>query len=147
MAACGKNKQTVKTTSTAASAVIKDSSIATKSTSVQTFVSQQASSFLGYSDEQIENARVIEALVHSYGTRQQPIERAVHKNPEHTAVFPYTVSVSMDYESITLSFSTDGTMAGTIIVTYQANHDGAITFYKNPNQCPCQPTTIKMWRG
>lgn len=117
LAACGKNKQTVKTTSTAASAVIKDSSIATKSTSVQTSVSQQ------------------------------PIERAVHKNPVHTAVFPYTVSVSMDYESITLSFSTDGTMVGTIIVTYQANHDGAITFYKNPNQCPCQPTTIKMWRG
>lgn len=133
LAACGGNKETTKTTTTTASAVTKDSSTATKSSSTQTSVSQQVSPFSGYSDEQIEYARVTEALVHHYGMSQQPIEITVHKNPRHTAVFPYSGSVSMDFESVTLSFSTDGTMAGTVIVTYRSHQDGSITFYKNPN--------------
>lgn len=91
------------------------------------------SPLVGYSDEQIEYARVIEALLQFYGKADQPIQASATRNAAGAQVLPFNGSQTMAEPSVTLSFSMDGTMASTIIVTYISNHDGSIRFYKIPN--------------
>ncbi|MFK4964844.1 hypothetical protein [Lactococcus garvieae] len=90
-------------------------------------------SFEGYTAEQIEYARVTEAIIHYYKGDYQPVSIDVTKNGENHPVFPFKGSVIIPPETVTLSFSKDNTMAGTTIITYSSNHDGSINFYKNPN--------------
>ncbi|MFK4947286.1 lipoprotein [Lactococcus formosensis subsp. formosensis] len=92
-----------------------------------------SSSFTGYTAEQIEYARVTEAIVHYYKGNYQPVSIEVTKNGQNHQVFPFKGSVVIPQETVTLSFSKDNTMAGTTIVTYSSNHDGSINFYKDPN--------------
>jgi PBP1b-binding outer membrane lipoprotein LpoB len=92
-----------------------------------------SSSFTGYTAEQIEYARVTEAIVHYYKGNYQPVSIEVTKNGQNRQVFPFKGSVVIPQETVTLSFSKDNTMAGTTIVTYSSNHDGSINFYKDPN--------------
>lgn len=87
----------------------------------------------GYSDEQIEYARVTETLLHYYGYNFQPVSITAQKNGKNHPVFPFDGSMVVREESVTLTFSSDNTMAGTTIVTYSSNHNGSINFYKNPN--------------
>lgn len=87
----------------------------------------------GYSDELVEYARVTEALLQYYGINGQPIDVSVTKNATGAQVLPFNGSQTMAEPSVTLSFSMDGTMASTVIVTYMSNHDGSIRFYKIPN--------------
>lgn len=87
----------------------------------------------GYSDEQIEYARVTEAMLQYYGIAGQPSEVSATKNAAGAQVLPFNGSQTLPESSVTLSFSMDGTMASTVIVTYMSNHDGSIRFYKNPN--------------
>ena len=87
----------------------------------------------GYSDEQIEYARVTETLLHYYGYNFQPVSITAQKNGKNHPVFPFDGSMVVREESVTLIFSSDNTMAGTTIVTYSSNHNGSINFYKNPN--------------
>ncbi|MCB5955292.1 MULTISPECIES: LysM peptidoglycan-binding domain-containing protein [unclassified Enterococcus] len=87
----------------------------------------------GYSEEQIEYARVTEALLQYYGITGQPIEVSVTKNAAGAQVLPFNGSQTLTEPSFQLSFSMDGTMASTVIVTYLSNHNGSIRFYKIPN--------------
>ncbi|MGL4696947.1 LysM peptidoglycan-binding domain-containing protein [Enterococcus larvae] len=87
----------------------------------------------GYSDEQIEYARVTESLLQYYGIAGQSIEISATRNAAGAQVLPFNGSQTMTEPSVTLSFSMDGTMASTVIVTYMSNHDGSIRFYKIPN--------------
>ena len=96
-------------------------------------LNSSADSLAGYSDEQIEYARVTEALLQYYNIAGQPIEVAAQRNNSGYQVLPFDGSKILNEPSVTLSFSMDGTMASTIIVTYLSNHDGTIRFYKNPN--------------
>lgn len=89
--------------------------------------------FAGYSDEQIEYARVTEELLQYYGIVGQPIEISVTKNAIGYQVLPFNGSQILEENSVTLSFSMDGSMASTVYVTYISNHDGSIRFYRNPN--------------
>lgn len=92
-----------------------------------------SSSFTGYTAEQIEYARVTEAIVHYYKGNYQPVSIEVTKNGQNHQVLPFKGSVVIPQETVTLSFSKDNTMAGTTIVTYSSNHGGSINFYKDPN--------------
>lgn len=94
---------------------------------------QQNNYFSGYSDEQIEYARVTEALLQYYGITGQPIEVSAIKNAAGYQVLPFNGSQTLNEASVTLAFSMDGTMASTSIITYISNHDGTIRFYRNPN--------------
>ncbi|MGY3778186.1 hypothetical protein [Isobaculum melis] len=98
-----------------------------------TNTAQTENPFPGYSDDQIEYARVVMAVYHSYEITQLPIEISVTKNPAGTQVLPFDGSVVLPEESITISASVDQTMAGTLIFTYISHHDGSISFYKVPN--------------
>lgn len=89
--------------------------------------------FEGYSDEKIEYARVTEELLQYYGIAGQPIEVSATKNARGHQVFPFNGSQILEENSITLSFSMDGTMASTVYATYISNYDGSIRFYRNPN--------------
>ncbi|WP_223804639.1 hypothetical protein [Lactococcus protaetiae] len=89
--------------------------------------------FAGYSTSQIEYARVTETLLAYYHQSFQPVSITVIKNGSNHAVFSYPGSITQPETTVTLSYSSDGTMAGTTIVTYSSNHDGSINFYKNPN--------------
>ena len=87
----------------------------------------------GYSTEQIEYARVTETLLHYYHNTGQPISISVIRNVNNHPIFPFPGSISLPYETVSLLFSTKNTMASTIAVTYRSNHNGSITFYKDPN--------------
>ena len=94
----------------------------------------QTSSLLsGYSDDQIEFARVTEAIVAYYKYTYQPISISVTKNEANHQVLPFDSSIVIPQESVTLSFSSDNTMAGTTTITYTSNHNGSINFYHEPN--------------
>ncbi|MDG4985001.1 hypothetical protein OGZ51_12685 [Lactococcus lactis] len=100
-----------------------------KSQTVQT----SSSSLSGYSTEQIEYARVTEAILKYYNYNYQPVSISVTKNGENHQVFPFSGSVVVPQDTVTLTFSSDNTMSGTTIVTYGSNHNGSINFYKDPN--------------
>lgn len=89
--------------------------------------------FAGYSDEQIEYARVTEEMLNHYNVTGQPVEVTAQRNNIGYQVLPFNGSETLNEMSVTLSFSMDLTMASTIIITYISNHDGTIRFYKNPN--------------
>lgn len=92
-----------------------------------------ASPLSGYSTELIEYARVTETIINYYKYNFQPASINVIKNGLNHQVFPYDGSEVIHQETVTLSFSSDNTMAGTTIITYSSNHDGSINFYRNPN--------------
>ncbi len=87
----------------------------------------------GYSSEQIEYARVTETLLNYYKIQHRPVSIEVTKNGTNHPVFPFSGSVVVPRDTVTLSFSYDNTMAGTSTVTYSSNHNGTINFYKDPN--------------
>lgn len=87
----------------------------------------------GYSTDQIEYARVTEAILKYYNYTYQPVSISVVKNGVNHQVFPFSGAVVVPQDTVTLTFSSDNTMAGTMIVTYSSNHNGSINFYKNPN--------------
>lgn len=87
----------------------------------------------GYSTDQIEYARVTEAILKYYNYTYQPVSISVVKNGVNHQVFPFSGSVVVPQDTVTLTFSSDNTMAGTTIVTYSSNHNGSINFYKDPN--------------
>ncbi|PCR99159.1 hypothetical protein [Lactococcus fujiensis] len=89
--------------------------------------------FSGYSEDQIEYARVTEAIIHYYKGDYQPVSIEVTKNGQNHHVFPYKGSITIPEDTVTLSFSYDNTMAGTTNITYHSNQNGSIKFYKNPN--------------
>lgn len=109
------------------------SSSESNSSQSQTQEQTTTSPLSGYSDEQIEYARVTETLLHYYGYNFQPVSITATKNGINHPVFPFDGSMVVREESVTLTFSSDNTMAGTTIVTYSSNHNGSINFYKNPN--------------
>lgn len=96
-------------------------------------VQKSSSPLSGYSAEQVEYARVTETLLSYYKYDYQPVSISVTKNGANHQVFPFSGSVVVPQDTVTLSFSSDNTMAGTTIVTYSSNHNGSINFYKNPN--------------
>jgi len=102
---------------------------ANKSQTVQT----NSSPLSGYSTEQIEYARVTETILKYYNYTYQPVSISIAKNGVNHQVFPFSGSVVVPQDTVTLTFSSDNTMAGTTIVTYSSNHDGSINFYKDPN--------------
>ena len=109
-----------------------DQTISSSSSSSKT--NPQTSSLLsGYSDDQIEFARVTEAIVAYYKYTYQPISISVTKNEANHQVLPFDSSIVIPQESVTLSFSSDNTMAGTTTITYTSNHNGSINFYHEPN--------------
>lgn len=100
-----------------------------KSQTVQT----SSTPLSGYSTDQIEYARVTEAILKYYNYTYQPVSISVVKNGVNHQVFPFSGSVVVPQDTVTLTFSSDNTMAGTTIVTYSSNHNGSINFYKDPN--------------
>lgn len=96
-------------------------------------VQKSSSPLSGYSAEQVEYARVTETLLSYYKYDYQPVSISVTKNGANHQVFPFSGSVVVPQDTVTLSFSSDNTMAGTTIVTYSSNHNGSINFYKDPN--------------
>lgn len=96
-------------------------------------VQKSSSPLSGYSAEQVEYARVTETLLSYYKYDYQPVSISVTKNEANHQVFPFSGSVVVPQDTVTLSFSSDNTMAGTTIVTYSSNHNGSINFYKDPN--------------
>lgn len=96
-------------------------------------VQKSSSPLSGYSAEQVEYARVTETLLSYYKYDYQPVSISVTKNGANHQVFPFSGSVVVPQDTVTLSFSSDNTMAGTTIVTYSSNHNGSINFYKAPN--------------
>lgn len=129
-----KNTLSSTTTQTTSSSNTNTSTAGTtaSTTASSTSTSTQTTLFTGYSAEQIEYARVTEALLGYYGITQQPVEITVVKNPANQQVLPFEGSEQLKNESVTLTFSTDRSMARTAIVTYQSNHNGSIYFYQNP---------------
>lgn len=96
--------------------------------------SQTSSSPLSkYSTEQIEYARVTKAILKYYNYTYQPVSISVAKNGVNHLVLPFSGSVVVPQDTVTLTFSSDNTMAGTTIVTYSSNQNGSINFYKDPN--------------
>ena len=115
---------------------IRDSSSASSSqanTNNSEKVQKSSSPLSGYSAEQVEYARVTETLLSYYKYDYQPVSISVTKNGANHQVFPFSGSVVVPQDTVTLSFSSDNTMAGTTIVTYSSNHNGSINFYKDPN--------------
>ena len=106
---------------------------ATHSTNTSEKVQKSSSPLSGYSAEQVEYARVTETLLSYYKYDYQPVSISVTKNGANHQVFPFSGSVVVPQDTVTLSFSSDNTMAGTTIVTYSSNHNGSINFYKDPN--------------
>ncbi|WP_168784670.1 hypothetical protein [Lactococcus lactis] len=96
-------------------------------------VQKSSSPLSGYSAEQVEYARVTETLLSYYKYDYQPVSISVTKNGANHQVFPFSGSVVVPQDTVTLSFSSDNTMAGTTIVTYSSNHNRSINFYKDPN--------------
>lgn len=96
-------------------------------------VQKSSSPLSGYSAEQVEYARVTETLLSYYKYDYQPVSISVTKNGANHQVFPFSGSVVVPQDTVTLSFGSDNTMAGTTIVTYSSNHNGSINFYKGPN--------------
>lgn len=96
-------------------------------------VQKSSSPLSGYSAEQVEYARVTETLLSYYKYDYQPVSISVTKNGANHQVFPFSGSVVVPQDTVTLSFSSDNTMAGTTIVTYSSHHNGSINFYKDPN--------------
>ncbi|ADA64108.1 Hypothetical protein NCDO2118_0344 [Lactococcus lactis subsp. lactis NCDO 2118] len=96
-------------------------------------VQKSSSPLSEYSAEQVEYARVTETLLSYYKYDYQPVSISVTKNGANHQVFPFSGSVVVPQDTVTLSFSSDNTMAGTTIVTYSSNHNGSINFYKDPN--------------
>ena len=138
------NKSTVKTTETQASSALESIPTSEEKETEQT----SSSLFEGYSAEQIEYARVTEAIIHYYKGDYQPVSIDVTKNGQNHQVFPFEGSVVLPQETVTLSFSKDNMMAGTTIITYSSNHDGSINFYKDPNhyqdeRYPKNPSWVK----
>lgn len=127
------NKSTVKTTETQSSSALESIPTSTPTSEEKETEQTSSSLFEGYSAEQIEYARVTEAIIHYYKGDYQPVSIDVTKNGQNHQVFPFEGSVVLPQETVTLSFSKDNTMAGTTIITYSSNHDGSINFYKDPN--------------
>ena len=92
-----------------------------------------ASPLSGYSDEQVEYARVTETIIAYYQYNYQPVTISVTKHAANHQVFPYKGSIVVPQDTVTLTFSSDNTMAGTTNITYSSNHDGTINFYRDPN--------------
>ncbi|WP_235688018.1 hypothetical protein [Latilactobacillus fragifolii] len=86
----------------------------------------------GYSDDQIEYARVTETIINYYKIKTQPISITAVKNEKGHRVLPFEASVTVPQETVTLTIDSNGTMAGTIIITYSSNHNGSINFYREP---------------
>ncbi|MEG1485923.1 hypothetical protein [Lactococcus sp.] len=140
LAACSNSKSSenqTKKEATSSSKTNNGKSEATNSTSTSASNSQanskSSSPLSGYSAEQVEYARVTEALLNYYKYDYQPVSINVTKNGANHHVFPFSGSVVVPQDTVTLSFSSDNTMAGTTIVTYSSNHNGSINFYKDPN--------------
>ncbi|KZK06317.1 hypothetical protein AB996_1523 [Lactococcus cremoris] len=140
LAACSNSKSSenqTKKEATSSSKTNNGKSAATNSTSTSASNSQanskSSSPLSGYSAEQVEYARVTEALLNYYKYDYQPVSINVTKNGANHQVFPFSGSVVVPQDTVTLSFSSDNTMAGTTIVTYSSNHNGSINFYKDPN--------------
>ncbi|WP_285121045.1 hypothetical protein [Lactococcus petauri] len=127
------NKSTVKTTETQASSALESIPTSTPTSEEKETEQTSSSLFEGYSAEQIEYARVTEAIIHYYKGDYQPVSIDVTKNGQNHQIFPFEGSVVLPQETVTLSFSKDNTMAGTTIITYSSNHDDSINFYKDPN--------------
>lgn len=128
------NKSTTKTTEAQSSSTLESTTTSTPTSEEEKETEQSSSSlFEGYSAEQIEYARVTEAIIHYYKGDYQPVSIDVTKNGQNHQIFPFEGSVVLPQETVTLSFSKDNTMAGTTIITYSSNHDGSINFYKDPN--------------
>ena len=96
-------------------------------------VQKSSSPLSGYSAEQVEYARVTKTLLSYYKYDYQPVSISVTKNGANHQVFPFSGSVVVPQDTVTLSFSSDNTMAGTTFVTYSSKHNGSINFYKDPN--------------
>ena len=127
------NKSTTKTTEAQSSSALESIPTSTPTSEEKETEQTSSSLFEGYSAEQIEYARVTEAIIHYYKGDYQPVSIDVTKNGQNHQVFPFKGSVIIPQETVTLSFSKDNTMAGTTIITYSSNHDGSINFYKDPN--------------
>ena len=134
LSACSKQaEQTIKNSSDSSSSEIESISSSSIVSQNEAVNQQQSSVFGDYSAEQIEYARATEELMNYYKITEQPVAISVVKNGENHPVFPFVGSVTVPQATITLSFSTDNTMAGTVIVTYSSNHNGSINFYRDPN--------------
>lgn len=79
-------------------------------------VQKSSSPLSGYSAEQVEYARVTETLLSYYKYDYQPVSISVTKNGANHQVFPFSGSVVVPQDTVTLSFSSDNTMAGTILI-------------------------------
>lgn len=137
---CGGNSDTTESSATSSTTAVKASSTVKSSTAASsetttTTVSEStiAGPLAGYSDEQVEYARVVITVSKANGIDRLPIEISVTKNPAGHQVLPFDGAVTLAEASVTISASYDGTMAGTFIFTYISNHDGSITYYKLPN--------------
>jgi len=82
-------------------------------------VQKSSSPLSGYSAEQVEYARVTETLLSYYKYDYQPVSISVTKNGANHQVFPFSGSVVVPQDTVTLSFSSD--------------NNGSINFYKDPN--------------
>lgn len=86
----------------------------------------------GYSDDQVEYARVAEELIHHYNLGFTPNSFSVSKNETNKPVIPYPGSVLSPNETVTITISENDVMATTLIATYSSNHNGSINFYLEP---------------
>lgn len=86
----------------------------------------------GYSDDQIEYARVTEAIINYYKIKMQPRSVTAVKNEKGHRVLPFEASVTVPQDTVTLTIDSNGAMAGTLIITYSSNHNGSINFYREP---------------
>ncbi|MFK4934912.1 hypothetical protein [Lactococcus garvieae] len=125
--------KTSKNSAESCSSSTSESTVSSTDTPSKETAQTTSPSFEDYTAEQIEYARVTEAIIHYYKGDYQPVSIDVTKNGQNHPVFPFKGSVIIPQETVTLSFSKDNTMAGTTIITYSSNHDGSIIFYKDPN--------------
>ncbi|MDN6538050.1 MAG: hypothetical protein L0K61_01090 [Lactococcus sp.] len=147
LSACSNAKQTKKNSVSSSSSKIEHKSTPSNSENLspskeetgkseetsKTEEQKTASPLSGYSDEQVEYARVTETIIDYYKYNYQPVTFSVTKHGANHQVFPYEGSVVVPQDTVTLTFSSNNTMAGTTNITYSSNHDGTINFYRDPN--------------
>ena len=162
LSACSNAKQTKKNSVSSSSSKIEHKSTPSNSENLspskeetgkseetsKTEEQKTASPLSGYSDEQVEYARVTETIIDYYKYNYQPVTFSVTKHGANHQVFPYEGSVVVPQDTVTLTFSSNNTMAGTTNITYSSNHDGTINFYRDPNHYPDEryltdPTWVK----
>ena len=147
LSACSNAKQTKKNSVSSSSSKIEHKSTPSNSENLspskeetgkseetsKTEEQKTASPLSGYSDEQVEYARVTETIIDYYKYNYQPVTFSVTKHGANHQVFPYEGSLVVPQDTVTLTFSYNNTMAGTTNITYSSNHDGTINFYRDPN--------------